>query len=141
MSTSEVRNHLACGAEHDAGVAPFHLASGNATLVEPAGRVLDEPHIPAALEQSLDRSVVANVIRDAEKHDLVGIEVLQQRLGVRVREDVEGLLQDEELAAAQISRRQRLERDRNRVELLRLWNLSSSARPAETVGRIRRLEI
>ena len=53
---------------------------------------------PAAGEQAADRCVVAHVSGDAEEHDLLRVEQREQTVGVRVREDVEALLQQEKLA-------------------------------------------
>src|SRR5204863_8762652 len=116
-------------------------AGGHAALVQTAGGILDEAHLAAPLEEAADRRVVADVGGDAEDSDLVGIEPREQPLRVRVREDVEALLQEQELAALDVPLGQRRERDRNRILLLRLRDLARAARPAQTVGWICPLEV
>src|SRR3954470_5295366 len=114
--------------ELDAARAPGRRAGGRARLVEPARRVLDEAHAAPAAQQAADRGVVADVGRDPEDDDLVGVERVEQRLGVRVREDVEVLLQEQELAVAldqsgDEAGRDRQRAERQRVVLLRLRDL------------------
>ncbi len=52
-----------------------------------------------ALEQSLDRVPVAHVERDAIQHDLVGVQLLHDRLDIRVREHIEPMLVEEDVPA------------------------------------------
>ena len=86
--------------EPHAGVAPLAEARPRPLLVEPSGGILDERDPPTAAEQAHDRGVVADVGRDAEEDHLGRVERIEHRLGVRVREDVEALLQQQDLAAA-----------------------------------------
>src|SRR5215211_7286184 len=87
------RDDLVGRRELDSVLAPEGGAGGGAPLVEPTRRVLHEPHPPPALQEAADRRVVAD-------DDLVGVERVQQRVRVGVREDVEVLLQQEHLASA-----------------------------------------
>jgi hypothetical protein len=91
----------------------------------------------AAGEQALDRRVVADVRRDAEEHDLVRREALEQAVGVRVREDVEVLLQEQELAPAEPPLGHLGGAERHRVGLLGLGDLLGAARAAQAVRRER----
>src|SRR5947207_554336 len=60
------REHAVDGRELDAALAPGGRAGGDAGVVEPARGVLDEEDAPAALEETLDRRVVAHICCDAE---------------------------------------------------------------------------
>src|SRR3954462_15802702 len=91
---------LVDGRELDAGLAPGSGAARDTGVIEPPRGVLHEPHAPAALEEAADRSVVTHVAGDAEHDDLVRVEVLDQPLGIGVREHVEVLLQEQKLAPA-----------------------------------------
>src|SRR3954452_7752654 len=118
--------------ELDAALAPERGAGGGAPLVEATRGVLDEEHAPSPPQEAADRRVVADVGRDAEDDDLVRVERVEHRVGVRVREDVEVLLQQQQLAAAldqrrHEARRDRQRRERQRVELLRLGDLLRAA--------------
>src|SRR5438105_15252692 len=92
----EGRNHLVNGGEFDPRFAPGGHAGRHAALVQASRRILDEAHPASALEQAADRRVVADVRRHAEEDDLVRVEPGEQPLGVRIREDVEALLQQQE---------------------------------------------
>src|SRR5436305_2896649 len=85
--------------EADAGLAPRGGAGSDPRLVDSARRVCDEGDAAPPAEQGADGSVVADVGRDAEEEDLVGVEHVEQGLGVRVREGVVLLLRDQDLAA------------------------------------------
>src|SRR5437764_8033188 len=119
--------------ERDASLPPRGRAGRDPCLVEPTGGVLDEANASSAVEQSPDRCVIADVRGDTEENHLVRIEAREQVLGIRIGEDVEMLLQEQELAAAQPAIRQRLEPDRNRIVLLGLGNLARAARAAEAM--------
>ena len=143
---AEGGDHLLGGRELDAALAPGGDAGLRPRLVEAPRGVLDEDDAPAALEEAADRGVVADVGRDAEDDDLVRVERLEQRLGVRVREDVEVLLQEQELPPALDQARdepgrERNERERQRVALLRLEDLLGAARAAQAVRRKRVAEV
>ena len=111
-------------------------------LVEPAGGILDERDPPTTAEQAHDRCVVAHVGGDAEEDHLGGVERIEHRVGVRVGEDVEALLQQEQLAAARDEapdERRRIGdvRERERVDLLRLGDSPGARRPSQAVRRKR----
>ena len=96
-------------------------------------------------EEAADRRVVADVGRDPEDDDLVRVERVEQRLGVRVREDVEVLLQEQDLAAAVDQARDSpggngTERERQRVVLLGLGDLlrRRGCRAGSAAGRCSR---
>ena len=118
----------------------------NALLVEAPRRVLDEAHPAAAQEEAADRGVVADVRGDPEDDDLLRVERVEQRLRVRVREDAEALLQEQDLAAAadevrHQARRKRQEAERQRILLLGLGDLLGAAGAAQAVRRVRVTEI
>src|SRR5579864_8818247 len=94
---AEGGDHLLGGRELDALLAPGRETGRRSGVVEAAGRILDEEDAPAALQEATDRRVVAHVRGYAEDHDLVRIEGPEQRLGIRIREDVEVLLQQQDL--------------------------------------------
>src|SRR5215207_500888 len=127
--------------EADAAQPPSREASRGALLVQAARRVLDERDTPPAQPEPLDRGVVADVGRDAEEDYLVGIEGLEERVRVRVREDVEVLLEQEELAppAHALGEQARWDRDlaeRQRILLVGLRDLLRAPRSAQAVRRI-----
>src|ERR1700741_3884236 len=97
---AEGADHLAGGGKGDSALAPGWRARPGALLGEPLRGVLDERDAATALEKALDRRVIADVCRDTEDDDLVRVERVEQRIGVRIREHVEVLLQEEDLAPA-----------------------------------------
>src|SRR5437588_7454109 len=101
--------------EFDAGAAPGGCTGCNPAFVQTTGGILHELHPPAPLEEAPDRGVGADVRGNPEQDDLVGIEPLEQPVGVRVREDVEALLQQQELAALEITLGHRRQRDRDGI--------------------------
>src|SRR6266545_6944641 len=113
----QLPNHLVRRREFDSGLTPGGRAGGHASLVQASGHILDEAHLTAPLKEAADHCVVTDVGGDAEHDDLVGIEALEQRVGVRVGEDIEALLQQQELAPREVPLRHELERQRDRVLL------------------------
>src|SRR5436190_9615849 len=99
----EEGEHRVNRGERDAALPPIGEAGGRAALVQAPGRILDEADPPSAGKHAEDRRVVADVRRNAEDEHLVGSEALEQKLCVRVREDVEVLLQEEELPALEVA--------------------------------------
>src|SRR6478672_11022170 len=118
--------------EPDTGVPP-RLQSGSDTIVVQATRgVLDERHLATAKQKATDCRVVADVRGDPEENDLVRVERLEHGLRVRVRKDVEVLLQQQQLTLLLDDRRyeprrDRDERERIRVLLFRLRDLLGAA--------------
>ena len=99
--------------KRDAGLAPRRGAGGGARLVEPARRVLDEgdarprrrrPRIAASSQTS---------VATPKSDDLVRVERVEQRVRVRVREHVEVLLQEQDLAPPVDAPRDEARRDRH----------------------------
>src|SRR5207302_5335946 len=82
----EAGDRLVRGRELDAAVAPGGDAGGGALRVEPSRGVLDEDYAPTARKEPADGGVVADVGRDTEDDDPLGIERIEERFGVRVRE-------------------------------------------------------
>ena len=122
------------------------MQAATATSSSPRDASSTKRDAAAAEEEAADRGVVADVGRDPEDDDLVGVERVEQRLGVRVREGVEALLQEQDLPLARRSarheaRRERNERERQRVALLRLEDLLGAARAAQAVRRKRVAEV
>src|SRR5579884_3037083 len=85
---TEGRGRLPGRREADAAFTPGGDARRRAGLVDAARRVRDERDPAPAAEERLDGRVVAEVGRDSEEDDLVGIEQVEHRLGVGVRERV-----------------------------------------------------
>src|SRR5437868_7061954 len=104
----EEREHLVNRGRHDAALPPRGATRRRPLGIEAPGRVLDEADRPAALEHPQDRRVVADVGRDAEHDHLLRIEPLEQEARVRVREDVEMLLEQQELPALEVALGHRL---------------------------------
>src|SRR5207244_3096158 len=103
-------------------------------------RSLHERNAAAAAEERGHRRVVADLSRDAEEEDLVGVERVEHRLRVRVCERVVLLLRDQDLTppleqAPQDRRRNGHERQRQRIELLRLGDLLRTARAEKAMRR------
>ena len=100
----EARNdRVVEGREPDPGLAPGGEAGAVRASSSPREASSTNMTRTSAREQPADRRVVADVGGDAEHDDLVRVEQLEQPVGVRVREDVEVLLQQQELAAARAS--------------------------------------
>src|SRR5215471_9296321 len=93
--------HLVDRGHPDPEPAPVGDAGGRTAGVEPARGLPHEGHRPAPGDEPADRRVVADVDRDPEQDDFLGIEQFEERVGVRIREDVEVLLEEQELTAAQ----------------------------------------
>ena len=88
----------------------------------------------AAREQPAHGRVVADVGRDTEQDDLLRVEQLEQPVRVRVREHVEVLLQQQELAARELPLRHVGERQRDRVVLQRRGTFSAPRVPRRQCG-------
>src|SRR5258708_7662963 len=98
----EARGGLRSGREFDSLLTPRGRADRHALLVQARSGVLDEANFAATSEKASDRGVVADVGGDPEDHDLGRIEPLEEAAGVRVREDIEALLQEQELPAGEV---------------------------------------
>src|SRR3954452_691117 len=97
---TELGRNLRGGPKIDPALPPERGARLRSGLIEALRGILDE-HDPASpLKEPSDGGVVADVGRDAEHDDLLRVERVEQGVGVRVREDVEVLLQEQDLAPA-----------------------------------------
>src|SRR5262249_32712046 len=97
---TELGRDLRRGTKLDAALPPKRGARLGSGHIETLRGVLHEHDAAAALEEAADRCVVADIGRHAEHDDLLRIERVEERIGVRVREHVEVLLQQEDLASA-----------------------------------------
>src|SRR5581483_10579273 len=95
------RDDLVDRREPNAFLPPRGHAPHCALGFQAARGLLDKDHPPAAGEEAADRGVVADVGGDAEDDHLLRVEQLEQAAGIRVREDVEALRQEQELPAAE----------------------------------------
>src|SRR6266571_6973281 len=138
---TEPRDDLVRRRELDPALAPRGRAGGDTRFVQAPRGILDESHSPPAFEQAANRGGVADVRCHAEEDHLVRIERLEQPLGIRIREHVEVLLEEYELAALEVALREWLEPDRHGIPLVGLGHLPRATRTTQAMRRIRRREV